>query len=155
MFDIIGNNIREARLTRGWSQRFVAGQLNISHQSISRLENGHPVSSGLLKKVAKFLQIPLSEVYKEQPSRSECTVSIPDDVLAKMILNSQPLVECIYNESVLRYKSHLKQHGILLQKDIENMIAQYFSKKASYSIADLIYVGMLANQKTLENAMNI
>lgn len=155
MFNIIGKNIREARLSRRWSQRFVASQINVSHQSISRLENGYPVSSNLLKKVTGFLQIPLNEVYKEQPSRNECTVSIPDNVMAKMILNSQPLVECIYHESVLRYKCQLKQHGILLQEDIENLIAQHFSNKTSYSMSDLIYVGMLANQKTLDNAMNI
>lgn len=155
MFDIIGKNIRDARHSRGWSQRFVASQINVSHQSISRLENGCPVSSGLLKKVAGFLQIPLTELYKEQPPRNECTVSIPDDVMVKLILNSQSLVECIYQESILRYKCQLKQHGILLQEDIENLIKQYFNNKASYSLSDLIYVGMLANQKTLECAMMI
>lgn len=155
MFDIIGKNIRDARLSRGWSQRFVAGQLNISHQTISRLENGCPVSSSMLKRVAGLLQIPLSEVCKERSLTNEYMVSIPDDAMAKMIINSQPLVECIYHESVLRYKHLLKQHGILLQEDMVNLIAQYFSNNASYSMSDLIYMGMLANQKTLDNAMNI
>lgn len=155
MFDVIGKNIREARQTRGWSQRFVAEQINISHQSLSRLENGYPVSARLLKKVAGFLQIPLNELYKEETTATENIVFIPDNVMAKLILNSQPMVEAIYQESVLRYKHQLKQDGILLQKDIENLIAQYFSNKTSYSMSDLVYVGMLANQKTLENAMAI
>lgn len=153
MFDIIGKNIRDARLSRGWSQRFVAGQLNISHQTISRLENGCPVSSHMLKKIAGLLQIPLSDVYKEQPLKNESVVSIPDEVMSKMILNCQPLVECIYHESVLRYKAQLKQQAVLLQEDIESLIAQYLNHKASYSLSDLIYVGMLANQKTLEKVM--
>ena len=66
MFDIIGINVRESRLSHGWSQRFVASQLNISHQSISRLENGYPVSSHLLKKVAGLLQISLHELYQNK-----------------------------------------------------------------------------------------
>lgn len=155
MFDIIGKNIREARLSHGWSQRFVAEQVNISHQSLSRLENGYPVSSHLLKKVAGFLQIPLDILYKEETVTNESTVSIPDNVMTKLILNSQTLVECIYQESVLGYKHQLKRNGILLQKDIENLVKQYFGKKASYTISDLIYIGMLANQKTIENAMVI
>lgn len=155
MFDVIGKNIREARQARGWSQRFVAEQINISHQSLSRLENGYPVSSHLLKKVAGFLQISLNELYKEEATTIKRTVAIPDNVMAKLILNSQPIVESIYQESVFRYKHQLKQDGILLQKDIENLIAQYFSNKTSYSMSDLIYVGMLANQKTLEYAMAI
>lgn len=155
MFNIIGNNIREARLSHGWSQRFVAKQVNISHQSLSRLENGHSVSSNLLKKVARFLQIPLDALYKEVTVTDESTVSIPDNVMTKLILNSQPLVEAIYQESILRYKHQLRQDGILLQKDIENLVAQYFSNKTSYSMSDLVYVGMLANQKTLECAMAI
>jgi len=155
MFDVIGKNIRKVRLEHNWSQRFVAGQINISHQSLSRIENGYPVSAHLLKKVAGFLQIPLNELYKEETTATESTVFIPDNVMAKLILNSQSMVEAIYQESVLRYKHQLKQDGILLQKDIENLIAQYFSNKASYSISDLIYVGMLANQKTLEIAMVI
>lgn len=155
MFDVIGKNIREVRQARSWSQRFVAEQINISHQSLSRLENGNPVSSHLLKKVAGFLQIPLNELYKVEATTTERTISIPDDVMTKLILNSQSMVEVIYQESVLRYKRQLKQDGILLQKDIENLIAQYFSNKISYSMSDLIYVGMLANQKTLEIAMVI
>lgn len=155
MFEIIGRNVREARLSHGWSQRFVAEQINISHQSLSRLENGYPVSSNLLKKIAGFLQIPLNALYKEETVTDESYVSIPDNVMTKLILNCQPLVDAIYQESVLRYKHQLKQNGILLQKDIENLVAQYFSNKTSYSMSDLVYVGMLANQKTLECAMAI
>lgn len=155
MFNIIGNNIREARLSHGWSQRFVAEQVNISHQSLSRLENGYPVSSHLLKKVAGFLQTPLDALYKGETTTDESSVSIPDNVMSKLILNSQPLVEAIYQESVFRYKHQLRQDGILLQNDIENLVAQFFSNKQFFSMSDLVYMGMIANQKTLECAMAI
>lgn len=155
MFNIIGKNIREARVSRGWSQRFVAEQLNISHQSISRLENGYPVSSQLLKKITGFLQIPINKVYQDNSLNKEKLISIPDAVMTKMIINSQPLVECIYQESVLRYKHQLKQEGILLQEDIESLVVQYFGKKASYTASDLVYIGMLANQKTIQNIIEI
>ncbi|MDF2950701.1 MAG: helix-turn-helix transcriptional regulator [Anaerocolumna sp.] len=155
MFDVIGINVRDARISHGWSQRFVASQINVSHQSISRLENGYPVSSSLLKKVVGLLQISLSDVYQDKKDNKTLSYAIPDEVMSKMILNSQPLVECIYNEAVLRYKQQLKKKGILLQEDMEYLIEEYFGKRKSYSMSDLIYAGMLSNQKTLENAILI
>ena len=153
MFDIIGMNVREARLSHGWSQRFFASQLNISHQSISRLENGYPVSSHLLKKVAGLLQISLHELYQSPNELKPTNCSIPDNTMSKMLLNSQPLFECVYKEAILRYKFQLKRNGVLLQKDIEGLVEQFFNKKDSYTLSDLVYIGMLANQKTIENAM--
>lgn len=155
MFDIIGKNIRNARLSRGWSQRFVASQINVSHQSISRLENGFPVSCHLLKKVTGLLQIPLNNVYQEKNTDVEISPIIPDDVMNKMLLSSQPLVECIFREAVLRYKQQLKHNGILLQDDIERIINQYINEKKYYTKSDLIYAGMISNQETIKRMIQL
>lgn len=155
MFEVIGRNVREERISHGWSQRFVASQLNISHQSISRLENGHPVSSHLLKKVTGLLQVSLSDLYQEQKNNEKFKYRIPDDVMKRMILNSQPLVEAIYNESILRFKQELKRNSVLLNDDITQLIKEYFGERKSYNIKDLQYIGMLSNQKTLESIMTL
>ena len=38
--ELIASNLRRARWNKGWSQSFVARQLDISIRTISRAENG-------------------------------------------------------------------------------------------------------------------
>lgn len=59
--------------------------------------------------------------------------TISDEVMSKMILNSQSLLKGIYNEAVLRYKQQLKKKGIILQEDMEHLIKEYFRDKKSYT----------------------
>ncbi len=51
----IAQQIREARVARGWSQEDLASQAGLSRPSIARIERGDDVSTATLSKVAVVL----------------------------------------------------------------------------------------------------
>ena len=51
---IIGNQLWECRVKKGWTQAFVARQLGISIRTISRVENGSGISKTLLQKTCSL-----------------------------------------------------------------------------------------------------
>ena len=55
---LIGNRIRKERLLKGYSQEWLAAQLNISQNLISDIENGKvDIRLGKLEEIAKVLEI--------------------------------------------------------------------------------------------------
>jgi len=62
----IGNKLREIRITFGFSQKDLARSLDISHQQIQKYETGgDKVSTPRLSKIAKILNVPVTEFYDE------------------------------------------------------------------------------------------
>lgn len=53
--DGIGREIREARLSLGWTQHQLAQEAGVSRPTIARVEIGGNISTGTLEKVAKAL----------------------------------------------------------------------------------------------------
>ena len=56
MADSLGNNLREARTARGWTQAELAEQIGVSRKTINTVENGVFVPSTVLAlKLARAL----------------------------------------------------------------------------------------------------
>lgn len=51
----IGHEIREARLSLGWTQHQLAQKAGVSRPTIARVETGGNISTGTLEKVAEAL----------------------------------------------------------------------------------------------------
>lgn len=51
----VGQDIRVARRTLGWSQTELANRAQVSRPTIARVETGVNISTGTLEKVAKAL----------------------------------------------------------------------------------------------------
>lgn len=59
----IGNNVREARLAKGWSMRQLATEAEVSPSLISQIENGHTTPSvRTLYSLAEALSLPVTHL---------------------------------------------------------------------------------------------
>lgn len=64
-----GIKIRMVRESRGWSQEYVAGKLNLDQSSYSRLESSQTkLDVDTLTKLADILGVPASELLTSEPS---------------------------------------------------------------------------------------
>ena len=50
---VVAENLKNIRISRGWSQKFVADQLGIAQRTISRAETGIMVSKRILKMLCR------------------------------------------------------------------------------------------------------
>ncbi len=63
----IGSAAAVARNARGWSQEYVARQLNIDSETISRLERGVSIRLDRLLDLANLYNVPLASFFNDAP----------------------------------------------------------------------------------------
>ena len=68
---VVAENLKNIRISRGWSQKFVADQLGIAQRTISRAETGIMVSKRILKKLCSLYQVSVSSIYNECEQKKE------------------------------------------------------------------------------------
>lgn len=155
---VVAENLRDARIARGWSQSFVARQLDISQRTVSRAETGCGISKALLKKLCAFYCIPLGSIYREkcwQEGKEPVKVDlIPDDVAVRLLCQST-FIGDIQREAVLRFNDSIQRNAVMFREDIEAILPEVISSKKSYSLADIISCCMAVNQRTVKNISKI
>jgi putative transcriptional regulator len=63
----VTNRLRELRGERGWSQAFLAGQLEVSRQSVNALETGrYDPSLPLAFRIARLFALPIEEIFSDE-----------------------------------------------------------------------------------------
>src|SRR5436190_103508 len=94
----IGVTIRGFRLQKGMSQGDIEKRTGLLRCYLSRVENGHTVPSiETLQKIAGALDLPLSQMFDEQPSAREVPgLSLDED-------------EIRFLTQVQRYSAHLSE----------------------------------------------
>lgn len=155
---IIAENLKNIRAERGWSQSFVARQLDISQRTISRAETGCGISKTLLRKLCAFYCIPLNRICMEkctQEKKEPVQIDlIPDDVAVKLLCQST-FVGDIQREAVLRFNDAIQKNAVMFREDIEAILPEVISSKKTYSLADVISCCMAVNQCTVKNISKI
>lgn len=93
----IGITIRAFRLQKGMSQGDIEKRTGLLRCYLSRVENGHTVPSiETLQKIASALELPLSQMFDEQPAREMSGLSLDED-------------EIRFLTQVQRYSAHLNE----------------------------------------------
>ncbi len=93
----IGVTIRAFRLQKGMSQGDIEKRTGLLRCYLSRVENGHTVPSiETLQKIASALDLPLSQMFDEQPVREMSGLSLDED-------------EIRFLTQVQRYSAHLNE----------------------------------------------
>jgi len=93
----IGVTIRAFRLQKGMSQGDIEKRTGLLRCYLSRVENGHTVPSiETLQKIAAALELPLSQMFDEQPVREMSGLSLDED-------------EIRFLTQVQRYSAHLNE----------------------------------------------
>ena len=119
---IIGNQLWECRVKKGWTQAFVARQLGISIRTISRVENGSGISKTLLQKTCSLYRVSVNELYKQDETIIKNRVSaqmdvIPEDVAVKLLCQSS-FVGDIQRKSILGFNDIIPKDGIMIENSV-------------------------------------
>lgn len=147
----IAANLRNLRLQRGWTQEFVANQLQISQRTISRAENGAGLSKDTIKRLCNLYQIPMQYLYEEQHNERFPSVDIiPEDVALRLLVKNSFLND-LQSETVRRYNDKVSKDAIMTRNEVENIIREYASGRNTFTMADIVQCGMLVNQNTIHN----
>ena len=61
------NRMRDLRALRGWSQAFLAEQLDVSRQSVNAIETGrYDPSLPLAFRIAKIFALPIEQIFQDE-----------------------------------------------------------------------------------------
>ena len=146
---LVADNLKRIRISKGWSQSFVANQLGIAQRTISRAECGCGVSKRTLEMLCSMYQVSVASIYGEcvQEKPREVQV-IPDDVVVGLLIRNS-FIQDLEQEVILRYTDTIGKEALMMREDVERIIPEALSHKKSYTLADVITACMVVNQKTL------
>lgn len=89
----VGENLRQMRLQRGYSQQYIADSLNVSVSTVSRMENNPAlINLAMYGRIAEFYGIELRKIFSEAESE------IKED-LARLVL--QVSIPAFFNSKIL------------------------------------------------------
>ena len=61
------NRLRDLRALRGWSQAYLAEQLDVSRQSVNAIETGrYDPSLPLAFRIAKIFALPIEQIFEDE-----------------------------------------------------------------------------------------
>uniref|UniRef100_UPI003FF0BDB4 helix-turn-helix domain-containing protein n=1 Tax=Lachnospira sp. TaxID=2049031 RepID=UPI003FF0BDB4 len=146
---LVADNLKRIRISKGWSQSFVANQLGIAQRTISRAECGCGVSKRTLEMLCSMYQVSVASIYGEcvQENPREVQV-VPDDVAVGLLIRNS-FIKDLEQEVIRRYTDTIGKQALMLREDVERIIPEALSHKKSYTLADVITACMVVNQKTL------
>ncbi len=146
---LVADNLKRIRISKGWSQSFVANQLGIAQRTISRAECGCGVSKRTLEMLCSMYQVSVASIYgkcvQEEPREVQI---IPDDVAVGLLIRNS-FIQDLEQEVILRYTDTIGKEALMMREDVERIIPEALSHKKSYTLADVITACMMVNQKTL------
>ncbi|WP_455720048.1 helix-turn-helix domain-containing protein [Agathobacter sp.] len=148
---LVADNLKRIRISKGWSQSFVANQLGIAQRTISRAECGCGVSKRTLEMLCSMYQVSVASIYGECVQEEPREVQIiPDDVAVGLLIRNS-FIQDLEQEVILRYTDTIGKEALMMREDVERIIPEALSHKKSYTLADVITACMMVNQKTLSN----
>ena len=153
MKEIIAENLRNVRLQHGWTQEFVAKQLQISQRTVSRAENGAGLSKDTMKRLCNLYQISMQYLYEEEHEGRVPLVNIIPEEVALRLLMKNSFINDLQSETVRRYNDKVSKEAIMTRDDVEVIIDKYMSGRRTFTLSDVIQCGMLVNQSTIHNVV--
>jgi putative transcriptional regulator len=64
----MNNRLRDLRADRGWSQAYLAEQLEVSRQSVNAIETGrYDPSLPLAFRIARLFSLPIENIFQDKP----------------------------------------------------------------------------------------
>ena len=153
--NVIAENLKNERMKRGWSQRFVADQTNLSVRTVSRCENGK-LSEYTLKVLCRLYSIgPMDACRAEvHPEDSFGASTISPTRIMSLLANSK-LIQDIQREIVLSLLQAMKTESFISREQIKNTVFNSIGRKNTYTIEDMVKCGQEVNSLTTVQMMNV
>lgn len=138
---IIGKNIRRFRQQRGQTLIQLSNQIGISHQQLSKIENGSGTSSTTLERIAIILGVDISTLMKSPESNLQKDIWKHGDYLTEPFLDK--IYQIVYNQ-IIKVSADAANDCLMskfskgTQEDdwIQKMIFQYAGEKKDYRFTD-------------------
>lgn len=146
---LVADNLKSIRISKGWSQSFVANQLGIAQRTISRAECGCGLSKRTLEMLCSMYQVSVASIYGKCVQEEPREVQIITDDVAVGLLIRNSFIQDLEQEVILRYTDTIGKEALMMREDVERIIPEALSHKKSYTLADVITACMMVNQKTL------
>lgn len=153
MKEIVADNLRSVRIQRGWTQEFVANQLQISQRTVSRAETGRGLSKDTMKRLCGMYQISPAYLFEERHEILSSSVNVVPEDVAMQLLIKNSFINDLQSETVRRYNDKVSKEAVMTREDIESIIREYVSGRKTYTLTDVIQCGMLVNQGTIHNIL--
>ena len=153
---VIADNLKNERMKRNWSQKFVADQANLSVRTVSRGENGKGMSNYTLKALCRLYAIGPMEACRTEvhPEDSFGASTISPTRIMSLLANSN-FIHDIQREIVLSLLQAMKKESIISREQIKNTAFNCIGKKTTYTIEDVVKCGQEINSLTTIQMMNI
>ena len=149
--NVVAENLRNVRIRKGWTQKFVANQLQISQRTISRAENGVGLSKDTMKRLCGLYQVSMQYLYVEQHEERVQSREIVPESVALHLLMKNSFISDLQNETIRRYNDKVTKDAIMTRNDVEAVVKEYASGRRTFTFADIIQCGILINQSTIHN----
>ena len=101
---IVAQNLKRIRISRNWSQSFVARQLGVTQRTISRAECGCGVSKRTLKRLCNIYGVSVATLYNEDTQEMPKKAQIISDDVAVGILIRNSFIQDLQQEILFRQK---------------------------------------------------
>ena len=151
----VAKNLKNIRISKEWSQKFVADQLGISQRTVSRAECGVSISKRILKKLCGLYGVSNASLYsecvQEQPRGTQV---VPDDVAVGLLIRNS-FIQDLEQEVILRYTNTIQKEALMMREDIEAILPNVISNKKTYTFLDIVSCCMAVNQQTIHNIRNM
>ena len=127
---IVGRNIRIYRLQRGLTQTELADQLDLTFQQVQKYEKGtNRVGSGRLLKIATYLGVPVTALFKGSDEMADTDKQSIFDQLAKphddpITIDSDPYV-------IIRPEGEWHDKGVLDASSLRPVTSPLRDQKAA------------------------
>ena len=152
---ILAENLKNVRVSKGWSQSFVAKQLGIAQRTISRAECGCGVSKRTLKKLCGLYQIGMATLYNEYVQDIPKKESFISDDVAVGILLRNTFIQDLQQEVLLHYTDVIQTEALMKREDVEALLPEIITHKKAYTLTDIIGCCMAINQQTIRKITNM
>ena len=146
---IVAQNLKRIRISRNWSQSFVARQLGVTQRTISRAECGCGVSKRTLKRLCNIYGVSVATLYNEDTQEMPKKAQIISDDVAVGILIRNSFIQDLQQEILLRYADVIQTEAMMKREDVEEILTEIISNKKAYSLAELVSCCMVINQQTI------
>lgn len=152
---IVAENLKRIRISKNWSQSFVACQLGVAQRTISRAECGCNVSKRTLKRLCNIYGVSVADLYNENIQEIPKKAQIISDDVAVGILIRNSFIQDLQQEILMRYVDVIQTEALMKREDVELILSEIISNKKTYSLAELVSCCMAINQQTIHTIKNM
>jgi len=141
MRDTIGRNIRILRKQKGYTLQSMSKAIRITHQQLSRIENGGGTSTATLERIAAVLGVDISTLIDEPESTLQRvlpqTKSYISEQLCQQLYNRMynDVIKVVNDVTLDKFMEDVTEKLIKNKDKIRNLLYTHVGEQSSYTFS--------------------